>query len=397
MDGLSALCEAASKDQHGAQQQVGDSLAQVHGDILAPTSHRSVRFDNLNPQPLRSLVRVVATLVLAVMAALLCVALHTPLPWMIGPMLATAFASMVGWPTESLMSLRNGGQWIIGAALGLYFTPQVVGLLLGMWWAIGLGVLWAFALAAAFSTYLFWAHSASGVSRSTAYFSSSIGAASEMTLMAEKHGAQPDLVAAAHSLRVLLVTLIVPFGLQWSGWHGIDTSLNGARTVHWGGLLLLAGLTGLGCWVMLKLKRTNPWFIGPLVASIAVTAWGHELSAIPTWLTAAAQLVIGVSLGVRFTKAFFHHAPRWLGSVALATLAMVGASALFAWGLAQWSGLHPATMLLSTSPGGIAEMAITAKVLQLGVPMVTAFQVTRLVAVLTLTEPIYRWRYMHRA
>lgn len=350
--------------------------------------------DNINPHPLQSLVRVAATLALAVLAALLCVTLRTPLPWMIGPMLAVAFASMAGLPTEGLVSLRNGGQWIIGAALGLYFTPQVVGLLVGLWWAIGLGVLWAFALAAAFSAYLYRAHSASGVSRSTAYFSSSIGAASEMTLMAEKHGAQPDLVAAAHSLRVLLVTLIVPFGLQWSGWHGIDTTLSGARAVNWGGLALLAVLTGVGCWVMLKLKRTNPWFIGPLIASIAVTAWGYELSAIPAWLTAAAQLVIGVSLGVRFTNEFFHHAPRWLGSVAMATLVMVGGSALFAWGLAHLSGLHPATMLLSTSPGGIAEMAITAKVLQLGVPMVTAFQVTRLVAVLTLTEPLYRWRYL---
>ena len=34
-------------------------------------------------------------------------------------------------------------------------------------------------------------------------------------------------------------------------------------------------------------------------------------------------------------------------------------------------------------------MAITAKVLQLGVPVVTAFQVCRLVAVLLLVEPLY--------
>ena len=38
-------------------------------------------------------------------------------------------------------------------------------------------------------------------------------------------------------------------------------------------------------------------------------------------------------------------------------------------------------------------MSITAKMLQLGVPVVTAFQVTRLAAVLVLTEPLYRWRY----
>jgi uncharacterized membrane protein AbrB (regulator of aidB expression) len=39
----------------------------------------------------------------------------------------------------------------------------------------------------------------------------------------------------------------------------------------------------------------------------------------------------------------------------------------------------------------MAEMTITAKVLQLGVPIVTAFQVSRLVAILVLVGPIYRW------
>ncbi|MNF03394.1 putative ammonia monooxygenase [compost metagenome] len=50
-------------------------------------------------------------------------------------------------------------------------------------------------------------------------------------------------------------------------------------------------------------------------------------------------------------------------------------------------------MVLGTAPGGISEMAITAKVLQLGVPVVTAFQVCRLMAVLLLVEPLYRRLY----
>ncbi|MFY9512197.1 MAG: AbrB family transcriptional regulator, partial [Rubrivivax sp.] len=59
-------------------------------------------------------------------------------------------------------------------------------------------------------------------------------------------------------------------------------------------------------------------------------------------------------------------------------------------GLALVAGLHPATAVLATAPGGIAEMAITAKVLQLGVPVVTAFQVLRYVAVLTLTPLLFK-------
>ncbi|MGH8033981.1 MAG: AbrB family transcriptional regulator, partial [Lysobacterales bacterium] len=232
-----------------------------------------------------------------------------------------------------------------------------------------------------------------GLSRITTYFAAPIGAASEMTLMAERHGAQTDLVASAHSLRVLLVTLIIPFGFQWAGLHGLDVTLPGVRVVQGPGLALLAVLTGIGCWVMLKLKRTNPWFIGALAVSLLLTACGVTLSAIPQEMTNAAQLVIGISLGVRFTRSFVHLAPRWLGSVALATVGMIVLCAAFAWVLAQFTHLHWATLLLGTSPGGIAEMSITAKVLQLGVPVVTAFHVTRLAAVLMLAEPMYRWLY----
>jgi uncharacterized membrane protein AbrB (regulator of aidB expression) len=44
---------------------------------------------------------------------------------------------------------------------------------------------------------------------------SSIGGASEMTLLAEREGARTDLVAAAHSLRLLIVTLSVPFAITF--------------------------------------------------------------------------------------------------------------------------------------------------------------------------------------
>ena len=218
-----------------------------------------------------------------------------------------------------------------------------------------------------------------------------------MTQMAERRGAQTELVASAHSLRVLLVTLIIPFGFQFAGLHGLDTTLPGPRIISWPGLAALAALTGAGCWVMVKLDRTNPWFLGALAASLLLTASGHSWSATPTWMTNAAQLVIGISLGVRFTRSFVHLAPRWLASVALGTLAMIALCAGFAWAIAQVIHLHWATVLLGTSPGGIAEMAITAKVLQLGVPLVTALHVTRLSAVLLLAEPMYRWIHAEKA
>ena len=344
-------------------------------------------------------VRVALTLVLALGAALLCRWLRTPLPWMIGPLLATAIASILGQPTRSFAPLRNLGQWVIGVALGLYFTPQVTALVASLWWAILLGIVWALGLGWTFGWWLHRGHArriggSERQQRATSYFSGAIGGASEMTLLAEREGARTELVAAAHSLRLLLVTLVVPFAFTAAGLHGLDATLPGPREVHWGGLALLAVATGAGAWLMGRTGRANPWFMGALLVAMGLTMSGTELSALPQWMTNAAQLLIGVSLGVRFSAEFVHTAPRWLLSVAVGTLGMIALCAAFAALLALGTGLHWATMVLGTSPGGIAEMAITAKVLQLGVPVVTAFQVCRLVAVLVLVEPLYRWGFL---
>jgi len=350
----------------------------------------------------RFLLRVLGTLLLALAAAGLCLLLRTPLPWMIGPLLAVSIASILGQPTASSTPLRNGGQWVIGAALGLYFTPSVSALVVGVWWAIALAIVWALALGWGFGRWLHRRHGAEmqGVQpssvRATTYFAGAIGGASEMTLLAERVGARTDLVAAAHSLRLVIVTVSIPFAMQFSGLHGLDNLPPLVRDVRWGGLALLAIATGLGALLMRAGGRTNPWFIGPLLVAMGFTMTGTTLSAVPTWFSNAAQLVIAISLGVRFSREFVQTAPRWLASVALGTVAMLVSCAAFAVVLAWATGLHWATMVLGTSPGGIAEMAITAKVLQLGVPVVTAFQVCRLVAVLLIVGPLYQRLYGSR-
>jgi uncharacterized protein len=349
--------------------------------------------------------RVALTLLVALAAAELCVWLHTPIPWMLGPLIITALGSMAGMPTRSSGWLRNAGQWVIGVALGLYFTPEVSALVISLWWAIVLAIGWALLLGALFGMWLHrqhaadFAHLSPRALRATTYFSSAIGGASEMTLLSERHGARTDLVAAAHSVRLLCVVIAVPFGMQWAqhrwGLHVDASLLPGPRVAQWPGLLWLALVTALGAGVMVAIKRTNPWFMGPLLASMALTLSGVEWSAVPHDLSNAAQLVIGVSLGVRFRREFVHTAPQWLLSAAGGTFVMMAVSLGFGLLMAWLTGLHPATLILGTAPGGIAEMAITAKVLQLGVPVVTAFQVCRLVAVLLMVGPLFKWVIAH--
>jgi uncharacterized protein len=321
-------------------------------------------------------VRIVATVGLAALAGWACSALGTPLPWMIGPLLATAIGCMAGLPLAGSLAMRSAGHWAIGTALGLYFTPQVVGVVVGHAAAIVVGIAWALALGVAFGLVL-------------ARMNRQIPGL-DLAMLAERHGGRVDLVASAHSVRILMVVLVIPFGFQALGLRGLDPFVPGPTQVHLPGLLLLIALTCSAAWVLQRLGKPTPWVLGSLAVAAALTASGIELSALPTWMTNLGQLFIGVALGTRFSPAFIHTAPRWLATVAAGTLTMIVLCGGFAWVLAQWVDLHPATVMLGTSPGGIAEMCITAKVLQLGVPIVTAFHVTRMAAVVLLAGSLYR-------
>ena len=310
---------------------------------------------------------------------------------MLGPLVATGVASVLGMPSLSWNPLRNAGQCTIGVALGLYFTPQVGLLILNMGWAIAIGVLCTLGMGWVMAS---WLHRMHHLNRATTWFASAIGGASEMTLLAERAHGRTDLVAAAHSVRILIVTLVVPFGMQFSGLHGLDVSTPQAtRDFYMWGLLGLGALSAASAWLMQRLDRANPWFLGPLLAVMLLTLLDIHWSTVPQWMTNAAQLLIGVSLGVRFTPNFIHTAPKWLLSVALGTVGLIVMCIVLAMALAWGTGLHPATLVLGTAPGGIAEMAITAKVLQLGAPVVTAFQVCRLMTVLVMVGPMFRWLY----
>lgn len=320
--------------------------------------------------------------------------LNAPLPWMIGPLLTTAIARMAGANLQAPVQMREAGQWAIGATLGLYFTPAVIKVLASYVGFITAGIAFALILGTACGWLL---HKLSGVDKTTAFFAMAIGGASEMATQGERHGAAVDRVAAAHSLRILMVVAIIPFAFKFWDVHGLDVYVPGARDVSYGGLTLLIALTSLGAIVLKRMGWPNAWVIGPLLVGIALTTLEVNLSALPEWIVRLGQLFIGVSLGTRFTPEFLHTAPRYLASVAICSLAAMLVAAGFGLGLAELSGMHQATAILATSPGGIAEMSLTAKTLQLGVPIVTAFHVMRLAALVMTIGPLYRLAQRTRA
>jgi len=313
--------------------------------------------------------------------------LRLPLPWMLGPLSVMALCNFAGAGLRAPRGARESGQVIIGTALGLYFTPLVGRQVMSYWslllvagvFAIVLGILGGAILSRL-----------AGVDRCTAFFASVPGGANEMTLLGERYGARPDRIALAQSLRILIVVVAVPFALTYSGAHGVDVYQPADVQLHWQRLGLLLFLSAAAGWLVSRTRLPNAFMFGPLAVTIALTVGDLHFSSVPGWLSNAAQLAIGCTLGSRFERQSLRSAPRYVTAVLASVFAGIVIAAAFGALLAWGAGLSIATWVLATAPGGLAEMCITAKVLQLGVPLVTAAHVTRVFLLLVSTGPVYR-------
>ncbi len=305
---------------------------------------------------------------------------------MLGPLFALAVLRVSGLDVRTIPGGRQIGQWVIGTSLGLYFTPQVIREVSGWWPLLAAGAF--FSVVLGYGAGLALARLA-GVDRTTGVFACVPGGAAEMAVLGDRFGARADRVAAAQSLRMLIVVMTIPAIYTVIGVHGLDMYVPGAKVFEPAGLALLLALTLAGAFAMQRLRVPNAFVLGALAVAIPLTALEVNLSSVPTWASNGAQCLLGCALGARFQPDFLRGAPRFVAATATTAAGSIAVAALFGVALALLAGLHPATVVLGMAPGGIAEMCITAKVLQLGVPLVTAFHVTRVVVLLLGTGPLF--------
>lgn len=325
-------------------------------------------------------------LMMALAGSLIAVAVKAPLPWMLGALVLTALGKMSGIQSVSHPRFRNAGQLVIGVGLGAYFTPAVLQEVTQYLGAIGVGAVFAVML----GFYGTWAIKRFGqVDAKTAYFSSPIGGAAEMSVLAEHYGGRMDLVASAHSLRILTVVVFMSLTFRMMG---LGEALPDASSVSVDSpkLILLLGAATAVALLAARFKLPNAWIMGPMLLSILLTSQEWTLSDLPQWMMNGAQLAIGWALGDKFGPSFIKKAPRFLTVVFLFTLTSILLTIACSWIISSMTDIPLATAVLGMAPGGISEMCIMAKVLQLGVPLVTAFQVLRLFVVLMVTGPLYR-------
>jgi len=313
--------------------------------------------------------------------------LRIPLPWMIGPLVFMALCNFAGAQLRAPFAGRQVGQVVIGTALGLYFTPAVAREVASYWHLLLVAALFAIALGWVGGWIL---SGATGTDRTTAFFASVPGGAAEMAVLGERFGAKIDRVALAQSLRILIVVIVIPFALSYSGTQGAHTFQPVVMALEWPRLLLLLALAAAagGCVKLVRLP--NPFMLGPLFAVIAITAAEIPFSSMPGAVSNAAQVLLGCALGSRFEQRFLRRVPGFVAGVVASILIAITLAGAAGTLLALASGLPLPTLVLATAPGGIAEMCITAEVLQLGVPLVTAAHVTRVIVLTTTTGLAFR-------
>ena len=329
----------------------------------------------------------------AALGAAIAIAVGAPLPFLLGALVASAivaltFSARTELPLMIPQSLREVFIVVIGVMIGSAFTPalftQMDVLIPG-----SIAVL-VFVVGSQLVNYAIFRHGG-GYGRMTAITAGMPGGLIDSIAMAEEKGGDPGIVTAQQFLRIALIVTCLP--IAFSIWQG--EAVGSAAGMHFatktGGptdwlLLAIAGVSGI---ILAKAIRFPAYaIVGPMAVSAFIHAVGWTDAAIPSWLFALAQLVVGASLGTRFLNL------RGRDFVRIVTLGLASAAAMIAMGIAISLALSEVTgtpipvLILSFAPGGLIEMGLIALSLQASPVIVTLYHIIRILITVVLASLI---------
>ena len=304
-----------------------------------------------------------------------------PLPWMLGPMIATTLASLVGLPVSGPLRLRPIVIPIIGVMLGAAINRSIFAHIFD--WGVTLAVMVPF-LAAAAGVSIFIYRKVAGYDPVTAYFSAMPGGVNDMLILGTAAGGSERRIALAHASRILVVITCVglfngfvlgvrPEGSGGRPWIAIDV----LTLEDW---LWLGGCALVGVPFGKLLRAPAPNMLGLLSAALHL---GEVVeTAPPTLVIVMSQIVLGTVIGCRFLGATFREVGRDLGLGALSSFAMLLVAVAFAFVAAELTGAHPSQIFLAYSPGGLTEMSLLALAMGQDVAFVSVMHLLRILLVI---------------
>jgi len=331
-----------------------------------------------------------ALLVASVLLAALLELAHVPAALMIGPMLAAVVAGALGVRLELWPAVSTASFTIIGVMIAAAIEPALFSSLIASWPVVIGATLATLAASAA----LGWLIAKLGIlPGTTAIWGSAPGAASAMVLMADAFGADARLVAFMQYVRVIMVSVGAALIARWfigeppqavaTVWFPPIEAIPFATTLG-----VAAGGLALGR----LLRLPSPHFLGPMLLGVAVHAGAGVSFQLPQWLMAAAFLILGWSIGLRFDRKTLIYSLKSLPHIMAGVVALMVFCGAIAWLLSTAMGVDPLTAYLATSPGGMDTVAVVAAAADgVDVAFVMTMQMMRFIIVLLFGPAAARW------
>lgn len=335
------------------------------------------------------------TLLVSSLGSAVAVAIGAPLPFLLGALVAAAafsltFTDKIDLPLMVPMKLREVFIVVIGVMIGSAFSPDLFGEM-GVLVPGSIAVV-VFVVGAQGMNYLIFRHGG-GYGRMTAITAGMPGGLIDSIAIAEEKGGDTGIVTAQQFLRIALIVTTLPIAFSiWQGEAvgsaaGMQFATKTGGPADWA-LLAAAGITGY--FVGKALNFPAHVIVGPMAVSGFIHGIGWTDAAIPPWLFAVAQLIVGAGLGTRFTNLKGRDVRR------IVTLGLLSAAAMVALGIAisivlsKVTGTPIPVLILSFAPGGLIEMGLIALSLEASPVIVTLYHIIRILVTVVLASLILR-------
>lgn len=330
------------------------------------------------------------SLAIGLLGASAALAVDSPLPWMLGPLLITIVVSLLGVRGTIPGGMSKLFKGVVGVMLGTAITTDTLHRITD--WPISIAMVAIGLLSVAGLVSLYYMR-VGGFDRLTAVAASLPGSISSITPIAIGMGANAQQVILPQLLRIFLVVLCVPpIYLAWQGAPEIGTGPAAlTEPALWLGQGLWVGLFAPAGWyVARRLRLPVPQVIGPMLVTAAFTLGGVEVQ-LPAWLFAVTFLVLGTSIGTKFHKMplreLFGTGRHAVGGTVLGFVGIAAVGVL----IHLVAGVPLPVAMLAVTPGGIAEMALLATALGVDPVFVTFHQVIRSVLLNLVAPAVFAW------
>ncbi|MCB2129182.1 MAG: AbrB family transcriptional regulator [Rhodobacteraceae bacterium] len=317
--------------------------------------------------------------------------LHLPLPMLLGSLLAVGAVAIgglkpLGHLPQAPQKIRMIFIPIIGIAIGGAARPELLDEIAD--WVPSLAILALFIPTVHYCGYRLLAATGQTDAR-TAFYATAPGGLVETVQLGEEAGADIQMLAMLQFLRLILTIVLVPFAFSWMEGHAVGSA--GGAAVAGGRLgpadvVILAAAAILGAWAGLRLKLPAGHVLGPILFSAAAHMAGWTSAVPPGWMMAAAQIVIGTSLGVRFAGMPKRRILVALRLALLNAVVTIGGAAAISFAVSPLAGEPVRGVFLAFAPGGLVEMGLIALSLKMSILYVTAHHLLRIVLSVTFAR-----------